>query len=179
MIAQLIYPEKCGRPDISLAVQFLCTRVQSPTVEDSKWLERLLGCLQLSKGWNKIIDRTAFERIESYMVASFGTHVYGKSQLACLMVILDNTLVHEACHKQKIVTKSLTEAELVALSDFILDDKMVEELIMDIGHWMDEDLVMSIRCTRTQHVNNCIIKEQRRLITFKIFASSSTIKGEA
>jgi hypothetical protein len=40
----------------------------------------------------------------------------GKSQSGCL-VMLGNTLVHEACQKQKIITNNSTKAELVALSD--------------------------------------------------------------
>jgi hypothetical protein len=42
------------------------------------------------------------------------------------------------------VAKSSTEAELVALSDYILGGEMVEELLMDIEKLMDEDLVTNV-----------------------------------
>ncbi len=40
IVAKLLYLGKKGRPDILLPVQFLCTRVQNPTVDDERKLER-------------------------------------------------------------------------------------------------------------------------------------------
>jgi hypothetical protein len=79
-------------------------------------LERVLGYLKLTKNWTRSIDDSHFECIETYVDMSFETHYDGKSQSAC-MVMLGGTLVHEACPKQKIITKDSTEAVLVALSD--------------------------------------------------------------
>jgi hypothetical protein len=116
VVAKLLYLGKRGRPEILLPVQFLCTRVQAPTEVDVKKLERVLGYLEMTKHWTSAFDDSTFMKVETYVDASFAIHSDGKSQSAC-MVMLGNTLVHEACGKQKIVTKSLTETELVALSD--------------------------------------------------------------
>jgi hypothetical protein len=43
--AKLLFLGKCERPDILLAVQFLCTKVKLPTHEDKHTLEKLLGYL--------------------------------------------------------------------------------------------------------------------------------------
>jgi len=62
-------------------------------------------------------------------------HSDGKGQSACA-VMLGNTLVHEVCRKQKIVTKISTEAELAALADLLIEGELVEDFIMELGHLM-------------------------------------------
>jgi hypothetical protein len=56
--------------------------VKAPTVDDCRKVKRVLGYLQMLKCWNKLIDRYAFDRINTYIDASFGCHVDGESQLA-------------------------------------------------------------------------------------------------
>ncbi len=58
--------------------------------------------------------------------------------------MLGNTLVHEVCHKQKIVTKISTEAELVALADLLIEGEMVEDFIMELGHMMDTNFATDV-----------------------------------
>jgi len=140
VVAKLLYLGKRGRPDILLPIHFLCTRVKAPTVEDKRKLEQVLGYLKLTKAWTRVFDKTTFHQVMSFVDASFATQKDGKGQSGC-MVFLGNTLVHEACKKQKIVTRNSTEAELVALSDYLEEGAMVEEFLMDIGGYLDEDLI--------------------------------------
>jgi hypothetical protein len=58
--------------------------------------------------------------------------------------MLGNNFVHEACKKQKVVTKNSTEAELVVLSDYKLEGELVEELIIDLGTLMDDIFVTNV-----------------------------------
>jgi hypothetical protein len=60
MVAKLLYLGKRGHPDILLPVQFLCTQVKAPTVEDERKLERVLGYLQLTMYWTKVFDQSSF-----------------------------------------------------------------------------------------------------------------------
>jgi hypothetical protein len=136
MVAKLLYLGKRGRPDILLPVQLLCTRVKAPTVEDEKKLERVLGYLQLTKCWIRVFDNSPFDRVRMYIDASFAIHADGKSQSSCV-VLLGNTLVHETCRKQKIITRNSTEAELVALSDHIQEGELIEEFLFDMGALCD------------------------------------------
>ncbi len=53
-------------------------------------------------------------------------------------------MVHEACQKQKIITKSSTKAELVALSDYIPEGELLEDFLMDLGNMMGEDLITDV-----------------------------------
>jgi len=77
IVAKLLYLGKQGRPDVLMPVQFLCTGVKAPTVEDIQKLERLLGYLQLSKSWTRVIDNSSFEQVITYIDASFARHVDG------------------------------------------------------------------------------------------------------
>jgi hypothetical protein len=114
VVAKLLYLGKRGRPDILMSAQLLCTRVQAPTKQDMTKLKRVLEYLKFTKGWTGSFDRSEFDRVTTYIDASFSVHLDGKGQSACV-VMLGNSLVHEVCHKQKIVIKNSTEAELVAL----------------------------------------------------------------
>jgi hypothetical protein len=82
--------------------------------------------------------------VETYIDASFAAHKDGKGHSACV-VMLGNTLVHEVCKKQKIVTKNSTEAELVALSDLLLEGELIEQFIMNLGHLMKEDFLKDVQ----------------------------------
>jgi hypothetical protein len=55
--------------------------------------------------------------------------------------MLGGTLVLEACRKQKIVTKSSTEAELGVLSDYIIEGELIKDFLMELECMMGEDLV--------------------------------------
>jgi hypothetical protein len=92
------------------------------------------------KSWSRFFDNSTFERVEAYSNASFAMHEDGKSQSGC-MTFLGNTLVHEGCRKQKLITKNSTEAELAVLADYVLEGKLIEDFLMDLGHLMDNDLV--------------------------------------
>jgi hypothetical protein len=57
-------------------------------------------------------------RVRAYIDAAYGVHQeIGKSHTGCAIVIGDGGPVYNKSTKQKIVTKSSTEAELVGLSN--------------------------------------------------------------
>ena len=56
-------------------------------------------------------------RVHRFVDASYGVHVDGRSHTGSCVVIGDLGAVHCRSAKQQIVTKSSTEAELVAMSD--------------------------------------------------------------
>jgi hypothetical protein len=143
VVAKLLYLGKRSRPDILLPVQFLCTRVKAPTANDERKLERVLGYVKLTKEWTKVFDNSPFERVRTYINASFAIHPDGKSQSGCA-VLLGNTLVHETCRKQKIITRNSTEAELVALSNHILEGELIEGFVLDMGALCDIEVLEDV-----------------------------------
>jgi len=86
MVAKLLCLGKWGRPDILLLLQFLCTPVQDPMEEDVQKLERMLGYLQMTKGWNKVYEsatgvcaRMYWNRWGQDRICKHSSHVSGCS----------------------------------------------------------------------------------------------------
>ncbi len=84
IVAKLLYLGKGSRPDILLPVQFLCTHVKSPTINDKTKLDRVLGYLKITKHWTHTFDDSAFDRVVTYIDASFATQMARVSQLVSL-----------------------------------------------------------------------------------------------
>jgi hypothetical protein len=125
LVAKLLYLSKCARPDILTEVSFLCTRVMRATVEDQQKLEYLIGYLQAMR--REILRlQPSGVLIEAYVDAAFAPHVDSKSHTR-VTIFVGGALVFAASQKQKHVTKSPTESELVALTDNIGFIELFEE----------------------------------------------------
>jgi hypothetical protein len=116
VVAKLLYLSKRARPDIIATVSFLCTRVKEPTEQDREKLFHLLGYLQRTKERVLTLQPRGIFKLEAYIDASFALHPDGKSHTG-IVILLGGVGVFYASRKQKCVSKSPTEAELVALSD--------------------------------------------------------------
>jgi len=116
IVAKLLYLAKRARPDILTVVSFLCIRVKGPTNDDQRKLLYLLGYLSNTKERLLILAPQKMFYIEAYVDASFVTHMDGKSHMDVFMKI-GGVGVYFASRKQKCVSKSPTEAELIALPD--------------------------------------------------------------
>ena len=117
-VAKLLYLAKRARPDVLTSVSYLATRVQKCNTEDIRKLERVMNYLRATSG-RGIVFRKGNEELQVrlFVDAAYGVHSNGKSHTGACVVIGDIGAVHCKSEKQRIVTKSSTEAELVALSD--------------------------------------------------------------
>jgi hypothetical protein len=115
-VAKLLYLSKRARSDIIAVVGFLCTSVKEPTVEDWEKIGKLLGYLKGTKDFVMRLKPNALFRVVMYVDASFSAHPDGKSHSG-VIVKVGGTPVFFGSKKQKCVSKSPTEAELVGLSD--------------------------------------------------------------
>jgi hypothetical protein len=115
-VARLLYLSRRGRPDIITVVGFLCTRVKEPAVEDYKKLVQVLGYIRQTVKYVLTLRPKKMAQVEAFIDASYATHQDGKSHSG-LNVKIGGVAVFCASRKQKCVSKSPTEAELVALSD--------------------------------------------------------------
>ena len=118
-VMRMAYLAKRVKPELSVAVSYLSTQVTKPNVDDLRKLDRAIryvrdhigtGITLVASGVGKNIIVTA------HIDASFGCHENGKSHTG-VCISLGEGPVFVRSVKQKIVTKSSTEAELVALSD--------------------------------------------------------------
>lgn len=164
--AKLLFVAKRCRPAILTAVSFLCSRVSASTVEDARKLERVMKYLRGTPSQPIKYEKGA-QRMElfAYVDAGYGVHHTGESRSGWV-VTLNGTPVLCKTARQKIVTKSSTEAELVALSDGLTDVIWCRQFIQSAGFDLpatpvgeDNTAVLSLLearkfgTARTKHIN--------------------------
>ena len=115
-VAKLLYPAERVRMDLQLAVGFLTTRVQKPTEQDLKKLERVL---RYGNGTTELRLRVQSNEalcVLAYIDATFGVHEDMKSHSAT-RISLGSGVIYAQSKKQKLYSRSSTEAEIIAASD--------------------------------------------------------------
>jgi len=118
LVAKMLYLAKRVRPECLTAVAFLSTRVQACDLDDMAKLKRLLGYVKGTATRGIVLRVGEKMTVKAYIDAAYGVHTdSGKSHTGCAIVLGDAGALFAKSAKQKIVTKSSTEAELVGLSD--------------------------------------------------------------
>lgn len=116
--AQLVYLAKRVKPECLVAVAYLATRVTRCTEDGVDKLHRLVRYICWSRDTGLVFNPGAIGiTVRLFVDASYGVHGDGKSHTGSCVVIGDMGAVHCRSAKQGIVSKSSTEAELIALSD--------------------------------------------------------------
>ncbi len=118
IVAKLLYLSNRARPDLLTIVSFLCTRVTKATKEDAAKLSRVLGYLKKTRGETLRRRPAGMLQVTAYVDASFAPHSDSKSHTG-IVIFIGGAMVFAASRKQKCVTKSPTESELVGLTDNI------------------------------------------------------------
>ena len=114
--ARLLFAAKRGRPDILPTVAFLCTRVSDPTEEDLKKLNKLLSHAKQSMHAPLILGGNESGTLRWNIDASYAVHPDMRSHAGASFALGNGSIISISA-KQKINTKSSTEAELVAVDD--------------------------------------------------------------
>ena len=117
-VARLLYLATRVRPDILLAVTFLCSRVTKATAVDAVKLQRVIGYLAGTPELGKRLggDSDGNATLTSFSDASFAVHGDMKSHNGQYITLgIGGILIK--CNKERLVTRSSTESELVCLSD--------------------------------------------------------------
>jgi hypothetical protein len=164
---RLAYLAKRVKPEISVPVSYLATQVTMPNESDWRKLDRVIRYVENNLGSGiklraDIKDKSIV--ITGYIDAAFGCHDDGKSHTGVLITIGSGPVFVRSV-KQKIVTKSSTEAELVALSDEAGTLLHVKEFISEQGYSVDLVIAQDNQSTislinenkqgsmRTKHIN--------------------------
>jgi hypothetical protein len=133
MVAKLLYVAKRTRGDILLPVNFLATRVKSPTKDDLIKLNRVLQYLNgtpdqaMTLSMNTMNDLT----LHAYVDASYAVHADLKSHSG-VMFSIGTGSIYVSSTKQSCVSKSSTEAELIAFTDYIGEAMSTRNILEDI-----------------------------------------------
>ena len=117
--AKLLYVSKRGRLDIQLAISFLCTRVMVCTEHDWLKLKRVLEFLKGTLDNFLVLGADDHAGMITWVDASDAVHKDMKSHTGGV-VSFGTGAVMSKSSKQKLNTKSSTEAELVGASKFLV-----------------------------------------------------------
>ena len=137
VVAKLSYLAKRAKPECLTAVAYLATRVTRCTTGDVDKLKRVLKyvCDTKERGVTMRPGEMGI-CVRVFIDAAYGVHEDGKSHTGSCVVIGDVGAVHCKSSKQSIVTKSSTEAELVALSDSANQGLYVRNFLIAQGYAM-------------------------------------------
>jgi hypothetical protein len=117
-VAKLLFLCKRGRPDIQTAIDFLCTRVQQPTRHDYNKLSRVIKYLSKTKDLVLRLSADNLNVAKWWVDASYGVHHDMRSHTGGTMS-MGTGAAYSTSKKQKLNTKSSTEAELVGMDDVL------------------------------------------------------------
>ena len=132
-VAKLLYIAKRTRGDVLLPVNFLATRVKNPTVDDLKKLNRVLQNLNETKSTEMTLSMDTEHGIvlQAYIDASYAVHSDFKSHSG-VMFTIGTGPVYVSSTKQSCVSKSSTEAEIIAITDYVGEALSTKRILEDI-----------------------------------------------
>jgi hypothetical protein len=133
VVAKLLYVSHRGRPDIQLAVAFMCTRVSCSTTQDWLKLKRLLQYLNRTVNDVLILGADSLTKLMTWVDAAYGVHRDMKSHTGGAMSLGRGAVMCKSA-KQKLNTKSSTEAELVGASDYLPNTIWAKMFLESQGH---------------------------------------------
>jgi hypothetical protein len=116
LTAKLLYLSKCARPDFQTAVSFLTTRVTQPNIDNWKKLGQSIKFLHKTKDLWLTLEVGDKLCIRWWIDASFGVHPDKRSHTGATMSLGKGSPISSST-KQKLNTRSSTEAELVGVDN--------------------------------------------------------------
>ena len=116
LVAKLLYLAKRSRPDILTATSFLCTRVKGPDLDDYKKLNRCLNYLEGTQDMYLTLGTEDNYPINWWVDASFAIHQDMRSHTGATVSLGRGSIINKSS-KQKLNTRSSTEAEVVGVND--------------------------------------------------------------
>ena len=152
-VAKLLYLSKRVRPDLLTAIAYLSTRVQCSTEDDWSKLERVLKYLNKTKDLVLTLKCNSPMTILASIDASYAVHRDLKSHSGISISFGSGTIYAEST-KQKLVTKSSTEAELVALNDGLAQVLWLSQFLQEQGIKVNPAIIFQDNKSTIQLANN-------------------------
>jgi hypothetical protein len=140
VVAKLLYVSLRARADILLAISFLCTRVSKSTTEDQTKLKRVLEYLKGTLHYKYILGADNMSKLRSWVDASYAVHPDMKSHTGGVMSFGIGGLICKSS-KQKLNTKSSTEAEVVGASDYLPNTMWMQMFLAEQGYKLEESVL--------------------------------------
>ena len=140
IVQKLMHICKRARPDLEPALSYLSTRVSCPLISDQEKLQRLLDFVRATEDDRRIVGAQSLEEMFTWIDASYTVHPNMKSHTG-VAISFGKGVIHAKSSKQKINTKSLTEAELVGVSEYLPYHIWVENFLKHQGYKLRKKLL--------------------------------------
>jgi len=154
LVMLMLYVTK-SRPDIKVAVIYLTTKLKNPTVEDWFKMIKIARYLNGTRDLPLRITGSSLNLVGS-ADAAFAVHKDMKSHTGSLLWFGDqNAPILSGSRKQSLVTRSSTEAELVALDSVSHDAVWLRKVLQEMGLAQDGPTIVQ------QDNKSCILMAER------------------
>ena len=152
VVCKLLYVALRGRPDILLTVVFLASCVSRASLQDQTKLKRLLEYLYGTYDLPLILGADDIHTMYTFVNASYAVHKDMKSHTGGVITFGHGGIACKSA-KQKLVTKSSTEAELVGASEYLPSTIWVQYFLQAQGFphdtsYFEQDNQSAIRLER-------------------------------
>jgi hypothetical protein len=138
--AKGLFVGKRGRQDMGPAIAFLTTRVQQPTKQDWTKLVQMMRFLSATKEDKPTFELNRMNIIEWYLDASFAVHPDMKSHTGAVMT-LGKGAIQTISTKQKVNSRSSTEAELLSIDDVMAKTIWTKSFLEAQGYNVKENVI--------------------------------------
>jgi len=138
VVAKLLYVSIRARMDILLAIGFLCTRVSKSTQQDRTKLKRVLEYIKGTMDLEYTLGADDMRKLRSWVDAAYAVHPDMKSHTGGVMSLGIGGILCKST-KQKLNTKSSTEAEVVGASDYLPNTMWVKMFLEAQGYAIEEN----------------------------------------
>ena len=170
-VMRIYYLARRVRPDMLTAAAFLTRRTTKATVEDAGKLDHLLKYLNGTRELGITLCPGSSLQIYAFVDAAYGTHFDMKSHTGCVIQIGDGGgAAYCKSVKQTIVSKSSTEAELIAASDMSSQIIWLRNFMQAQGHKMEPAILLQDNMSTIALINTGRAKaEKSRHINVRYF----------
>jgi hypothetical protein len=139
VVAKLLYVSLRARPDILLAISFLCTRVSKSTKQDQQKLLCVLEYLKGTLDLSLTLGADNLNSIRTWVDASYAVHPDMTSHTGGVISMGIGAILCKSS-KQKLNTKSSTETELVGTTDYIPNTIWSKMFLEAQGHKINKNI---------------------------------------
>ena len=134
-------------------MSILTTRVQNPDEDDKTKLTRLINYLHHTQHLNLRLSPDEEFTVTVYVDAAHGVHVDGKGHTGAVLSLGRGGLINKSS-KQNAVTKSSTESEVKAVSDFLSQVIWMREFMTELGYKVKPAIVHQDNMSTIKMIEN-------------------------
>ena len=140
LVIQGLYLSQRGRPDIRTAISFLCGHLTCLDEDDYKKLTRLIRYLRHTLYMCLVLWKDSTNSIRWWIDASYAVHPDIRGHTGATMS-MGNGSVFSGSWKQKLVTRSSTESEVVGVYDVLPQILWTKKFLEDQGVGIKETVL--------------------------------------